>query len=197
MRTILARVLTQIPEPRKHGPHYFGAYSSRARALRKKQGLELQKASPRQNPSETGDPVLDSKQRAALRKRWANLIRRVFKTDPLLCPCGGKFRILAFITEPVTLRKIIEHFDRNSRTRDPPNQISLKPPPNEPVCPALTIISTMALRHDSKTIRRPHLFTDSSRRPRSLNDTPTIIPSMKGLPPDSLRLPITFDFSYA
>jgi Putative transposase/Transposase zinc-binding domain len=116
----LARVLTQIPEPRKHGPHYFGAYSSRARALRKKQGLELEKASPRQNPSETGDPIPDSKQRAALRKRWANLIRRVFKTDPLLCPCGGKFRILAFITEPNTIRKIIEHLDRNSRTRDPP-----------------------------------------------------------------------------
>ncbi len=29
----LARVLTQIPEPGKHGPHYLGAYSSRARAL--------------------------------------------------------------------------------------------------------------------------------------------------------------------
>jgi hypothetical protein len=32
----LARVLSQIPEPRMHGPHYFGAYSSRARAVRKK-----------------------------------------------------------------------------------------------------------------------------------------------------------------
>ena len=42
----LARVLTQIPEPRKHAPHYFGAYSSRARALRKKQGLELEEKLP-------------------------------------------------------------------------------------------------------------------------------------------------------
>jgi hypothetical protein len=30
----LARVLTQIPAPRRHGPHYFGGYSSSARALR-------------------------------------------------------------------------------------------------------------------------------------------------------------------
>ena len=44
----LARVLTQIPEPRRHGPHYFGAYSSRVRALRNEQGLELQPASLRE-----------------------------------------------------------------------------------------------------------------------------------------------------
>ena len=31
----IARVLTQIPEPRKHNIHYYGAYASRARALRK------------------------------------------------------------------------------------------------------------------------------------------------------------------
>ena len=37
----IARVLTQIPEPRKHGVHYFGAYASRSRVLRNKRGLTL------------------------------------------------------------------------------------------------------------------------------------------------------------
>jgi len=56
----LARVLTQIPEPRKHGPHYFGAYSSRARALRKKQGLELEeKASANRPPECPGSTLSD------------------------------------------------------------------------------------------------------------------------------------------
>jgi hypothetical protein len=35
-----------------------------------------------------------------LRKRWAHLIRCVYLTDPLICPdCGGKLRVIAFITE--------------------------------------------------------------------------------------------------
>ena len=38
----IARVLTQIPQPRKHGVHYFGAYSSKARACRAKAKLTLQ-----------------------------------------------------------------------------------------------------------------------------------------------------------
>ena len=38
----IARVLTQISEPGAHGVRYFGAYSSRARAFRKKQHIALQ-----------------------------------------------------------------------------------------------------------------------------------------------------------
>ncbi len=37
----IARVLTQIPQPRKHGVHYFGAYASRSRVVRKKRALTL------------------------------------------------------------------------------------------------------------------------------------------------------------
>jgi hypothetical protein len=104
----LARVLTQIPEPRKHGPHYFGAYSSRARALQKPQHLELEKAAFLTPLSQTeGEPLPDSKQRAALRKQWANLIRGVFQTNPLLCESGGKFRIVSFILDPKVIRKIV------------------------------------------------------------------------------------------
>ena len=35
------------------------------------------------------------------------MIKRVFKTDPLLCDCGGTFRILSFITEPTVIAKIV------------------------------------------------------------------------------------------
>jgi len=55
------------------------AYSSRARVLRHQQDLVLDPPSSRRTPSETEEPAPDSKQRAALRKRWANLIRRVFR----------------------------------------------------------------------------------------------------------------------
>ena len=117
----IARVLTQIPEPRKHNIHYFGAYASRARALRKKQGLELQPTSPSRSDAKPDEPELTSKHRAALRKRWANLIRRVHKTDPLLCDCGGKFRVISFITEQKVIRRILDHLDKQD-PRAPPSK---------------------------------------------------------------------------
>lgn len=42
----------------------------------------------------------------ALRRRWADLIKRVFELDPLLCPCGGRLRVISFITEPPMIWKI-------------------------------------------------------------------------------------------
>jgi hypothetical protein len=119
----IARVLTQIPEPRRHGMHYFGAYSSRARARRNAKGLKLE-ANPtdRDEIASSNEPELPPSQRAALRRRWANLMKRVFKTDPLLCECGGTFRILSFITEPNTIRKILTHLEamRPGGSRAPP-----------------------------------------------------------------------------
>ena len=35
------------------------------------------------------------------RRRWAELLRRIFEVDPLRCPrCGGARRIITFLTEP-------------------------------------------------------------------------------------------------
>jgi len=128
----LARVLTQIPELRRHGMHYFGGYSSRARSRRKAQGLKLEATSADQvKPASSDEPNLSSRQRAALRRRWANLIQRVFKTDPLLCECGGKFRIISFITDPKVIRKILDHLQkRNTPSRAPPR--NGPPPPFQP-----------------------------------------------------------------
>lgn len=124
----IARVLTQIPEPRQHGLHYFGFYSSRARALRKDDRPELQPSSSNNTGERTDQPSLSPKQRAALRKRWANLIRRVYKTDPLICECGGRLPIISFITEPKVIARILEHLDkRNTRSPDPP-QDNLRAP---------------------------------------------------------------------
>ncbi len=68
----IARVLTQIPQPRKHNSHYYGAYASRSRALRKNRGLDLEPTSLNRGDARTDEPELTSKHRAALRKRWAH-----------------------------------------------------------------------------------------------------------------------------
>jgi hypothetical protein len=56
-----------------------------------------------------------------VRRRWAELIYRIYEVDPLTCRCGAKMRIVAFITEPSVIRKILDHLDRKlSRQRAPP-----------------------------------------------------------------------------
>lgn len=118
----IARVLTQIPEPRKHGVHYFGAYASRSRVFRKKRGFSLQSFGDNDHSKSNAESVLSPKKRAVLRKSWAQLIKRVYLTDPLKCECGGTLRVISFITEQKVIRTILDHLHkRNGDSRAPPN----------------------------------------------------------------------------
>ncbi len=104
-----------------HSNYHYGAYSSRARAFRKKKTLPLQSLPSQQDPKAKPEPKLSLKKRAALRKRWAQLIKRVHQTDPLHCGCGGTYRVVAFITEQKVIRKILTHLEkRKSDSRSPP-----------------------------------------------------------------------------
>jgi hypothetical protein len=40
---------------------------------------------------------------------WAELLLRVFREDVLLCPCGGRRVVLAFVTEKKIVKEILEH----------------------------------------------------------------------------------------
>lgn len=52
------------------------------------------------------------------RRRWAELLRRIYEVDPLTCPaCGGAMRILAFLTERAVIDRILEHLHGRGRTR--------------------------------------------------------------------------------
>ncbi len=85
----LVRVLIHIPQPNQHSILYYGHYARRTRKHTRKKRLVAD------------DDELNATQRKTLRRRWANLIRRVFKTDPLICKnCGGKMRIVSFIRPP-------------------------------------------------------------------------------------------------
>lgn len=59
------------------------------------------------------------------RQRWAELLRRIFELDPLRCPhCGQEMRIVAFITVPAVIDRILAHLRRTAtarrRARAPP-----------------------------------------------------------------------------
>jgi hypothetical protein len=56
-------------------------------------------------------------------------MRRVFGVDVIQCPtCGGRRRLLTFLTSPTTIRKILEHVGLPS---DAPEIAAARPPPSD------------------------------------------------------------------
>ena len=50
------------------------------------------------DPGEVAGTVFSNRQ---IRLRWAELLRRIYEVDPLVCPArGSEMRIIAFITQP-------------------------------------------------------------------------------------------------
>ncbi|HXV61568.1 MAG TPA: hypothetical protein VEK15_12800, partial [Vicinamibacteria bacterium] len=111
------------------------------------------------------------------------MIRRVFELDPLLCPCGGSFRVVAFITEPRIVRKILDHLNANAnRERAPPTpSISHEP---FPVPSTISLCSAAPL--DSSTLL--HLVCVSMLERRTPSPTP-FSPTAGTSFPDHTRLP--------
>jgi hypothetical protein len=58
---------------------FVGAYSNRARGQRRKAEAQLQG----NGPGGDEEPVPPSPERAALRRRWTRLIRRLYEVDPV------------------------------------------------------------------------------------------------------------------
>lgn len=116
----LARLLMHIPEPRLHVIRYYGAYSSVIRARRRRQA-ESGDGAYRAPTTPAAEPRPDPELRA-LRRRWAELLRRICEVDPLICPrCGAAMRVVAFITEPRVITKILRHLAaKGADPRSPP-----------------------------------------------------------------------------
>jgi len=58
---------------------------------------------------------------------WAKLMARVGEEFPLQCPsCGGDIRLIAFITEPGPIRKILTHL---GEPLEPPTLAPARGPP--------------------------------------------------------------------
>jgi hypothetical protein len=46
---------------------------------------------------------------------------KVFQTDPLVCRrCGGPFKVVAYITDTVAIRRILDHLGLSPPEKPPP-----------------------------------------------------------------------------
>jgi hypothetical protein len=114
----VARLLAHVPDPRRHLVHYYGAYSNVVRGKLKARSQAQQTEPLAPGPNEDAPPPRDSASPslAALRRGWAQLIRRVYEIDPLVCPrCRGVMRVVSFITEGRVIRRILEHLGASAR----------------------------------------------------------------------------------
>ena len=116
----IEKLCALIPPPRQNLVSYFGVFAPNA-ALRSevvpKSGSEgIGSRRPR---SASGAKGLQKRRK---RYSWAELMKRVFEVDVLLCPyCGGKRKLIAQITEARAIRAFLASLDLPS---DPP---ALKP----------------------------------------------------------------------
>ncbi len=114
---VLARLCQHIPSPGLHLTRLYGAYANRTRGARPRQSSGAgEKFFPGDIAPET--PTPSQRER---RREWARLIARVFEVDPLRCRCGATMRVVAFILDPVVIRKILHHRPRpEARAHAPP-----------------------------------------------------------------------------
>jgi hypothetical protein len=94
-------------------------------------------------PGPSDDEVTEVLRRIVQRLRtripWAELLLRVFREDVLLCSCGGRRVVLAFITEKKVVKVILETWAcpppaRRSRPRE--RALQAKTHPGRTTCPS-------------------------------------------------------------
>jgi len=106
----IARVTSHIPDKGQVMIRYHGLYANAHRGKKRKTG---------EDPSHP--PIIDDEVSFVPSKGWAEMIRKVFEVDPLLCPsCGGQMSIISFIEDHKVIDKIIDHLKLTFMAERPP-----------------------------------------------------------------------------
>ena len=114
----VALVAAQIPDKGQVLQRYYGYYSSRARGMRRKATDAAEALALAGGPADVAVAQPADVSMSAACRRWAELLRRIFEVDPLICPaCGGRMRIVGFVVVPRDIDRILCHM--RDKGRDP------------------------------------------------------------------------------
>jgi hypothetical protein len=123
----IAQVTLHVPPRGKHLVRRYGLYSSRGRGTWKSR-VALRSRAPASwyGRNATADPAssvtpMDREVDALCRRRaWARLLAKVHAIDVLACPrCGSRMSVIAVITDPAQIRRIIDCLERHGRGPPP------------------------------------------------------------------------------
>jgi Putative transposase/Transposase zinc-binding domain len=108
---LLRRVASLVPPPRSNLTRFHGVFAPGA----KLRPFLLPQAVAEPKPEKASEPPeaatrLEPPQERTPRLDWAGLLRRSFALDVFACGrCGGRRRVLAYLTAPGGVRAILEH----------------------------------------------------------------------------------------
>jgi hypothetical protein len=134
---LIEKLIPMIPRPRCHLVRYHGilgpAAKDRAKVVPTAPGAIAPDTAgadvagaDKAGEGESRDIDIREMPRVS-RLPWAILLKRVFMTDALRCPrCQGHMKILAAITKPEAIRKILDHLEIPSEA---PRRAPARPPP--------------------------------------------------------------------
>ena len=141
---LIERIAALVPPPRTHRHRSFGVLAPNSplraavTALAQPAKQVVVQADPA-NRSEgapgvvplghASPPTPESapSKRSPAHYLWAVLIARIYEVFPLLCPmCGGQMRLIAFITEGMQIRRILDYIGVDS---EPPHISPARGPP--------------------------------------------------------------------
>jgi len=106
----IARVTSHIPDKGQVTVRYFGLYANAHRG-------KVKKASREAFPLR----MVEEELRRLPTKGWAEMIRKVYEVDPLVCPqCGGTMKVIAFLTDYAVVDRIIDHLKLTFVANKPP-----------------------------------------------------------------------------
>jgi len=106
----IARVTSHIPDKGQVTVQNYGLYANAHRGM-------IKKASLGSFPLRIGEDEL----RRLPAKGWAEMIRKVYEVDSMLCPrCGGKMKVVAFIPDFAVVDRIIGRLKLSFMPERPP-----------------------------------------------------------------------------
>jgi hypothetical protein len=106
----IARATSHIPDKGQVMVRYYGPYANAHRGKVKKASL---------SPSALW--VVDKELRRLPSKGWAEMIRKVYEVDPMICPkCGSRMKVVAFLTAYAVVDRIIDHLQLSFIAERPP-----------------------------------------------------------------------------
>ena len=113
----IARVTSHIPDKGQVTVRYYGLYANAHRGKVRKAGV-----------SPLVLPMAEDDLKPVPSKGWAEMIRKVYEVDPMVCPkCGGSMKVVAVITDDQAVDRIIDHLKLTFvAERPPPPEIALQ-----------------------------------------------------------------------
>jgi hypothetical protein len=122
--SLLDKLAKLIPPPRAHQVRYFGVLAPhshlRERAIESAGPsgaiqTRLEEAAQKMGLSAQAEEPEEQRPKKKASRSWAMLIARIYEMLPLQCSrCNAPMRIIAFVTEPATVTKILDHIGEPS-----------------------------------------------------------------------------------